>query len=205
MLERAVRRIERHLDRRGLLGTRENDLDLSGEGDPSATSPPPRSQASPRPPARDPPRGGFALVGWTSAPQAPGARLRQAAVRITRWLHAARSDPRRRARRRGSRGPASICLAPSDLARASGATPRPPHSHHPPEGASSRILCSKLMVASKLTTDDARAHRQDAPQFVSLSQVASTSRASPRSSAGVLRRSSPIQAQRRAAPTRTAR
>jgi hypothetical protein len=34
VLEHAVRRIERFLDRRGLLGTREDDLDLSGEGDP---------------------------------------------------------------------------------------------------------------------------------------------------------------------------
>jgi hypothetical protein len=36
VLEHAVRRIERHLDRRGLLGTREDDLDLSGEGDPES-------------------------------------------------------------------------------------------------------------------------------------------------------------------------
>ncbi len=36
MLEHAVRRIERHLDRRGLLGTRDDDLDLSGEGDPES-------------------------------------------------------------------------------------------------------------------------------------------------------------------------
>jgi hypothetical protein len=49
VLERAVRRIERHLDRRGLLGTRENDLDLSGEGDPEcnlATSAVPQRQAA---------------------------------------------------------------------------------------------------------------------------------------------------------------
>ena len=37
MLERAVRRIERHLDRRGLLGTRSDDLDLSGESDPECS------------------------------------------------------------------------------------------------------------------------------------------------------------------------
>lgn len=36
VLEQAVRRIERHLDRRGLLGTRSDDLDLSGEGDPES-------------------------------------------------------------------------------------------------------------------------------------------------------------------------
>jgi hypothetical protein len=36
VLEHVVRRIERHLDRRGLLGTREDDLDLSGEGDPES-------------------------------------------------------------------------------------------------------------------------------------------------------------------------
>jgi hypothetical protein len=36
VLERAVRRIERHLDRCGLLGTRNDDLDLSGEGDPES-------------------------------------------------------------------------------------------------------------------------------------------------------------------------
>ena len=36
VLEQAVRRIERHLDRRGLLGTRGDDLDLSGEGDPES-------------------------------------------------------------------------------------------------------------------------------------------------------------------------
>ncbi len=34
VLEHAVRRIERYLARRGLLGAREDDLDLSGEGDP---------------------------------------------------------------------------------------------------------------------------------------------------------------------------
>ena len=42
MLEHAIRRIERHLHRCGLLGTRDEDLDLSGEGDPKATSPPPQ-------------------------------------------------------------------------------------------------------------------------------------------------------------------
>ena len=36
MLEHAVRRIERHLGRCGLLGTRHDDLDLSGEGDPES-------------------------------------------------------------------------------------------------------------------------------------------------------------------------
>jgi hypothetical protein len=33
VLEQAARRIERHLDRRGLLGTRDDDLDLRGDGD----------------------------------------------------------------------------------------------------------------------------------------------------------------------------
>jgi len=37
VLEHAVRRIERHLDRRGLLVTRNDDPDLSGEGDPEST------------------------------------------------------------------------------------------------------------------------------------------------------------------------
>ncbi len=36
VLERTVRRIERHLDRCGLLRTKEDDLDLSGEGDPES-------------------------------------------------------------------------------------------------------------------------------------------------------------------------
>ena len=36
VLERAVRRIEKHLDRCGLLGTKEDHLDLSGEGDPES-------------------------------------------------------------------------------------------------------------------------------------------------------------------------
>ncbi len=36
VLEHVVRRTERHVDRRGLLGTREDDLDLSGEGDPES-------------------------------------------------------------------------------------------------------------------------------------------------------------------------
>ena len=36
MLEPAVRRIERHLRRCDLLGTKEDDLDLSGEGDPAS-------------------------------------------------------------------------------------------------------------------------------------------------------------------------
>ena len=36
VLERAVRRIERHLGRYGLLGTKGDDLDLSGEGDPES-------------------------------------------------------------------------------------------------------------------------------------------------------------------------
>jgi len=53
VLEHAARRIERHLDRCGLLGTRGDDLDLSGEGDPesnlassavSGQSPPARPQ-----------------------------------------------------------------------------------------------------------------------------------------------------------------
>ena len=34
VLEHAVRRIARYLDRRGLLGTGDEDLDLSGKGDP---------------------------------------------------------------------------------------------------------------------------------------------------------------------------
>jgi hypothetical protein len=37
VLERVVLRIERYLDRCGLLGSREGDLDLSGEGDPEST------------------------------------------------------------------------------------------------------------------------------------------------------------------------
>jgi hypothetical protein len=36
VLEHAVRRIERHLHRCGFLGTRDDDLDLSGEGDPES-------------------------------------------------------------------------------------------------------------------------------------------------------------------------
>ena len=36
VLERAVRRIEKHLGRCGLLGTKEDDLDLSSEGDPES-------------------------------------------------------------------------------------------------------------------------------------------------------------------------
>ena len=36
VLERAVRRIEKHLDRCGLPGTKEDHLDLSGEGDPES-------------------------------------------------------------------------------------------------------------------------------------------------------------------------
>lgn len=36
VLERAVRRIERHLSRCGLLGSKDDDLDLSGEGDPES-------------------------------------------------------------------------------------------------------------------------------------------------------------------------
>jgi hypothetical protein len=36
VLEHAVRRIAAHLDRCGLLGTRDEDLDLSGEGDPES-------------------------------------------------------------------------------------------------------------------------------------------------------------------------
>ena len=80
VLERAVRRIERHLDRCGLLGTKDDDLDLSGEGDPESNLPPPRSRASRRPPARNTPRVGFALVEWPSTAQAARARLRQAAL-----------------------------------------------------------------------------------------------------------------------------
>ena len=58
-----------------------------------------------------PPRGGFALGEWPPAAQAASARLRQAAVRIARWVHAARGYPRGRARRRGSRGTATLCAA----------------------------------------------------------------------------------------------
>ncbi len=60
VLEHAVRRIERHLDRCGLLETREDDLDLSGEGDPES------NLASSAVSGQSPPAG----------PQSPEGRLR---------------------------------------------------------------------------------------------------------------------------------
>ena len=100
VLERAVIRIEKHLSRCGLLGTREDDLDLSGEGDPEsnlASSAVPQGQASRsrvnhRPPDRSPPRGGFALVKRTSATQTARTGLRQAAVSPEGRLRAAALD-----------------------------------------------------------------------------------------------------------------
>ena len=47
-----VRRIERHLRRRGLLGIDEDDADPDVPGDPETTSPPPPSRARRRPPGR---------------------------------------------------------------------------------------------------------------------------------------------------------
>lgn len=87
LLEHAVRRIERHLDRRGLLGTRDDDLDPQRRR---------RSRVQPRHirGLRPVPARRSAVVGWTSAPQAASSCLRQAALRITRWLHAARGHPR---------------------------------------------------------------------------------------------------------------
>lgn len=67
----AVRRIERYLDRRGLLGTRDDDLDLSGEGDPES------NLASSAVSGQSPPAG----------PQSPKGRLRASLDGFT--LHAA--------------------------------------------------------------------------------------------------------------------
>ena len=60
VLEHAVRRIERHLHRCGLLGSRDDDLDLSGEGDPES------NLASSAVSGQSPPAG----------PQSPEGRLR---------------------------------------------------------------------------------------------------------------------------------
>jgi len=68
VLERAVRRIERHLGRCGLLGTKDNDLDLSGEGDPES------NLASSAVSGRSPPAG----------PQYPEGRLRAGRVAFGR-------------------------------------------------------------------------------------------------------------------------
>ena len=115
VLERAVRRIERHLRRYGLLGTRGDDLDLSGEGDPES------NLASSAVSGQSPPAG----------PQSPKGRLRAGRVAFgsscTRSPTTSRSarrlmgslctrparslpsgDPRGRARRRGSRGAAAL-------------------------------------------------------------------------------------------------
>ena len=68
VLERAVRRIEKHLSRCGLLGTKDDDLDLSGEGDPES------NLASSAVSGQSPPAG----------PQSPQGRLRAGRVAFDR-------------------------------------------------------------------------------------------------------------------------
>ena len=82
VLEHAVRRIERHLGRCGLLETREDNLDLSGEGDPesnlaSSAVAQARLRALRPIAARR-----AAVVDSPSTAQAARTRLRQAALRI---------------------------------------------------------------------------------------------------------------------------
>ena len=138
VLERAVRRIERHLRRYGLLGTRGDDLDLSGEGDPES------NLASSAVSGQSPPAG----PQWSS-----GLRLKLHALAYDKplcasldgfTLHAASAKPPLGGPARAGSTPrvarrccATSCVArgqaarSSDCARAGGAATRRSRAHHP--------------------------------------------------------------------------
>ena len=142
MLERAVRRIEKHLDRCGLLGTKEDDLDLSSEGDPesnlassavSGQSPPagPQWSSGLRPLklhalAYDKPLcaslDGFTLHAASAKPPLGGPARAGLTPRVARRC----CDTSCVARGQAARS--------ADCAGASGAATRWPCPHHPEEG-----------------------------------------------------------------------
>jgi len=93
VLERAVIRIEKHPSRCGLLGTREDDLDLSGEGDPES------NLASSAVSGQSPPAG----------PQYPEGRLRAGRVAFGR-SGCARSPTTSRFARRSMGSPCTRLL-----------------------------------------------------------------------------------------------
>ena len=151
VLEHAIRRIAAHLDRRGLLGTRDDDLDLSGEGDSES------NLASSAVSGQSPPAG----------PQSPEGRLRAGRLAFdcpscahspttSHSAHRLMGSPCTRPPARAGSTPrvarhccAMSCVArgqaarSSNCARAIGATPRRPRSHHPEEGVRRRDGCGR--------------------------------------------------------------
>jgi hypothetical protein len=131
VLERTVRRMEKHLRRRGLLveehGT---DPDAEGGGDPESNRRVRRlgPGASCRP----------AVAARPSAPRVPRPLLRQAAVRLARWGHLACRHARGCARPRGTRGALALCAASSSGTGARGSSPRRLGAHHAQEAVRRR-------------------------------------------------------------------
>ena len=89
VLDRTIRRIEKHLRRRGLLRVNQDD-DVPGDAETSLAASAVSGQAPPAGPQWPDP---------SQAPRARSARVRQAALRLEGRLHAPRGHPRRGARR----------------------------------------------------------------------------------------------------------
>ena len=105
VLERTVRRFERHLRRRGLLRLDEDDADPDLPGDPE------NNLAASAVSGQTPP-GGAAVGEGPGSARATAARLRQAAVRFAVWVHVARGDSCRSAGLGGARGALCYVLRP---------------------------------------------------------------------------------------------
>src|SRR5262249_29531840 len=127
VLERVVRRIERHLRRRGLLPVEQEGADPIGEGDPEGKL---AASAVSGPDAT----GRTAVAGPPFPAGGAAARLRQACVRLARRLHLARGHARGRARPQGSRSAAALRAASPPRAGARRAAQGWPGSCHAQEG-----------------------------------------------------------------------
>ncbi len=127
VLEHLVRRLERYLRRSGQLQTFEDEGEADVEDDPEGTL---AASAVVWPGAA-----GRAAVGEPPRPpRAAGSGLRQAAVRVARWVHVARGDAGGRSRPGGAGGAAALRDASSGCAGARGAASRRPRAHHVEEG-----------------------------------------------------------------------
>jgi len=123
--------MEKHLRRRSLLLEDDGaDSGAEGDADPErATSPRPPSRARRRPPGRS------GCVGLSLSN--PRARVRQAALRLARWVHVAR-HARGRARPGGARGALALRAASAGRAGARGSSPWRVGAHHAEEGVCRR-------------------------------------------------------------------
>ena len=128
VLFRAVRRIDKHLRRRGLVRIDDDVTDEGAEGDPESNLA--RSAVSGQAPA--------AVAARPSAARAARARVRQAALRHAGRVHVARRHPCWRARPGGPRGAFALRAAAAGRAGASASPPRRPGAHHLEEGVCRR-------------------------------------------------------------------